>query len=202
MMVRLETRRLELRPLELVDAEPAQTLFPEWEIVKYLANRVPWPYPDNGALTYYHDDALPAMARSDEWHWSLRLKNDPDQLIGVVSLRRSENNNRGFWLGLPWQRQGLMSEAVDVVTDYWFDELGFPLLRVPKAVMNVASRRISEKNGMRVVAVEERDYVSGRFLTEVWEITAEEWRAHRAAAPSEFTRQTAADDDPRGGSPR
>jgi hypothetical protein len=30
---------------------------------------------------------------------------------------------------------------------------------------------------MRVVAVEERDYVSGRLLTELWEITAEEWNA-------------------------
>jgi [ribosomal protein S5]-alanine N-acetyltransferase len=202
MMVRLETRRLELRPLELADAEQVQKLFPHWEIVKYLADRVPWPYPDNGALTYYRDDAIPAMARGDQWHWSLRLKSAPDQLIGVVSLLRGENNNRGFWLGLPWQRQGLMSEAVDVVTDYWFNELGMPVLRVPKAVANTASRRISEKNGMRVVAVEEKDFVSGRYLSEVWEITAEEWRAHRAAERQEVTRQTAADDDPGGGSPR
>jgi RimJ/RimL family protein N-acetyltransferase len=73
-----------------------------------------------------------------------------------------------------------MSEACEVVTAYWFETLGFPLLRVPKAAMNVASRRISKKQGMRVVATEERDYVSGRLLTEVWEITAEEWRARKA----------------------
>jgi RimJ/RimL family protein N-acetyltransferase len=65
-MVRLETPRLELRPLELADAEQAQRLFPKWEIVKYLANRVPWPYPEDGALTYYRDDALPAMERGEE----------------------------------------------------------------------------------------------------------------------------------------
>ena len=178
MIAGLETARLLLRPLELADAEAAQKLFPDWEIVKYLAPRVPWPYPDDGALTYYRDDALPAMARGDEWHWSLRLKSDPARLIGVVSLMKGENGNRGFWLGLPWQRQGLMSEAMEAVTDYWFHELGFPVLRVPKVVANTASRRISEKGGMRLVAAEERDCVSGRFLTEVWEITAEEWRAH------------------------
>ncbi len=111
MIAGLETARLLLRPLELADAEAAQKLFPDWEIVKYLAPRVPWPYPDDGALTYYRDDALPAMARGDEWHWSLRLKSDPARLIGVVSLMKGENGNRGFWLGLPWQRQGLMSEA-------------------------------------------------------------------------------------------
>jgi [ribosomal protein S5]-alanine N-acetyltransferase len=180
MIVPLETPRLLLRPLELADAEQTQKLFPQWEIVKYLARRVPWPYPDDGALTYYRDSALPAMERGDEWHWSLRLKSDPAQHIGCISLMKGEYN-RGFWLGLPWQRQGLMSEAVDAVTDYWFDVLEFPVLRAPKAVANTASRRISEKGGMRVVTVEEHDSVSGRLLTEIWEITAEEWRAHRCS---------------------
>jgi ribosomal-protein-alanine N-acetyltransferase len=179
MIVRLETPRLELRVLELADAEQTQRLFPKWEIVRFLANHVPWPYPDDGAWTYYRDNALPAMARGDEWHWSLRLKNDPEKLIGTVSLLKAENNNRGFWMGLPWQRKGLMTEAVDAVTDYWFDELGFPVLRAPKAIVNVASRRISEKSGMRVVAVEAKDYVGGRLPTEIWEITAEEWRSYR-----------------------
>jgi RimJ/RimL family protein N-acetyltransferase len=179
MIVLLETPRLKLRPLELADAEQTQKLFPHWEIVKYLASRVPWPYPDDGALTYYRDNALPAMERGDEWHWSLRLKSDSRQHIGCISLMKGEYN-RGFWIGLLWQRQGLMSEAVEVVTDYWFDELGFSVLRAPKAVANTASRRISEKGDMRVVAVEEHNSVSGRLMTEVWEITAEEWRARRA----------------------
>jgi [ribosomal protein S5]-alanine N-acetyltransferase len=33
----LETTRLLLRPLELVDAEQSQKLFPHWEIVRYLS---------------------------------------------------------------------------------------------------------------------------------------------------------------------
>jgi len=78
-----------------------------------------------------------------------------------------------------------MSEAVDLVTDYyWFNTLGFPVTRAPKAVENIASRRISEKNGRRIVAVEERDYGSGRFRSEIWETTSEEWRVHRARRPA------------------
>jgi RimJ/RimL family protein N-acetyltransferase len=72
-----------------------------------------------------------------------------------------------------------MTEAVIAVTDYWFDVLRFPVLRVPKAVENLGSRRISEKTGMRIVEVKESEYVSGRLQTQVWEITAEEWRAWR-----------------------
>jgi [ribosomal protein S5]-alanine N-acetyltransferase len=173
----LETARLLLRPLQLADAEATQSLFPHWEIVRYLANHVPWPYPADGAFTYYRDVVLPAMARGEQWHWSLRLKSDPGQLIGAVALMKGEKNNRGFWIGAPWQRRGLMTEAAHAVTGYWFDVLGFPALRVPKAVVNTASRQISERSGMRVIATEERDYVSGRLLTEIWEITADEWRA-------------------------
>jgi hypothetical protein len=44
------TERLLLRPLEIGDAAQIQELFPHWEIVRYLLNRVPWPYPPDGAL--------------------------------------------------------------------------------------------------------------------------------------------------------
>jgi len=180
MVPALETSRLILRPLELADAEQAQVLFPHWEIVRHLRNIVQWPYPPDGVFTYYRDVALPAVARGDEWAWTLRLKNAPGQLIGAISLFRSETDNRGFWLGLPWHRQGLMTEACDAVTDYWFEVLNFTVLRVPKAIANTASRRISEKQGMRVIAGEDRDYVSGRLPSEIWEITAEEWRRQKA----------------------
>jgi len=178
----LETSRLWLQPLQLADADQIQSLFPHWEIVRFLAGRVPWPYPPDGALTYCRGIALPAAERGEEWHWSPRLKSNPAQIIGSISLIRAENHNRGFWLGLPWQGQGLMSEACAVVTDYWFDVLKFPVLRVPKAIANTASRRISVSQGMRVVSTEEREFVSGRLPAEIWEITADEWRAHRRTA--------------------
>ena len=175
----LETPRLLLRPLELADAAETQIFFPQWEIVRYLANHVPWPYPPDGAYTHYRDVALPAVERGDAWHWTLRLKSSPGRLIGSISLMKGETNNRGFWIGLPWHGQGFMTEASEVVTDYWFDALNFPVLRAPKAAANIASRRISEKNGMRLVEVIEKDYVSGRLPTEIWEITREEWHARR-----------------------
>ena len=175
----LETPRLWLRPLELADAEQAHILFAHWEIVRYLDRIVPWPYPPDGAYRYYRDIALPAVERGEEWHWTLRLKSTPAQMIGSINLKNRENENRGFWLGLPWHERGLMTEACEAVNDYWFDVLRFPVLRAPKAAVNAPSRRISEKTGMRIVATEERDYVSGRFDAEIWEITAEEWRTRR-----------------------
>lgn len=171
----LKTSRLLLHSLELTDADQIQALFPHWEILRYLANIVLWPYPPDGALTYIRDIALPAMERQELWQWTLRLKTAPHQVIGSVSLSTKPVNNLGFWIAIPWQRRGFMTEAVEIVTDYWFDVLRFSLLRVPKAVANVASIRISERQGMRIVERGEQDYVSGRFPTEIQEITAEEW---------------------------
>ncbi len=175
----LYTQRLILRPLALADAPRTQELFGKWEIVRFLNAAVPWPFPGDGALRYYREVALPAVERGDEWNWTIRLKDDPSEHIGAINLSRGDLDNRGFWLGLPWQGRGYMSEAVAAVNDFWFDVLGFEVLRAPKALENIASNRISEKTGMRVVAAIEKDYVCGRLRSQVWEITADEWHANR-----------------------
>ncbi len=180
----LDTDRLLLRPLACADAAETQQLFPHWEVVKLLAAVVPWPYPADGALRYYREVALPAVERGEEWHWTLRLRDAPEQLIGAICLSRGEEDNRGFWLGQPWQRRGLMTEAVAAVNDYWFNVLGARVMRTKKAAANLASRRISERTGMRLVGVKEHDFVCGRLPAELWEITGEEWEAWKKANPA------------------
>lgn len=180
----IETECLLLRPLALEDAEQVQRIFPQWEIVQYLNGRVPWPYPPDGVRTFYSEQSLPAIERGDEWNWTLRLKTLPDQIIGNICVVRGDKTNRGFWLAPQWQNRGLMTEAVIAANDFWFDTLGFTRLRVPKAVGNIASRRISEKTGMRLVAIEEdHPFVCGNLPAEIWELTADEWRAFRAHLP-------------------
>jgi RimJ/RimL family protein N-acetyltransferase len=175
------TARLLLRPLAAADAPQIQEIFPHWEVVRYLRNIVPWPYPPDGARHYIEEIALPAAARGEEWHWTLRLPANPDQILGVIGLRSTDEDHRGFWLGLPWHGQGFMSEAAAWTTEFWFETLGQPRLRVSKAAANLTSRRISEKQGMRLIGTHEKDYVSGRLPSEIWEITAEEWHAWKAA---------------------
>ncbi|HUB94337.1 MAG TPA: GNAT family N-acetyltransferase [Stellaceae bacterium] len=176
----LTTARLVLRPLDIDDAAAAQRLFPHWEIVRYLdKGAVPWPYPPDGAVTFFRDHALPAMARGEEWTWTLRLKTAPDAMIGMIALQDRADNHRGFWLGLPWQGQGYMTEACEAATGFWFDVLGRPVLRAPRATANLASRRIAEKTGMRLVGRKTMDFVSGTMEAEIWEITREDWQARR-----------------------
>jgi len=174
------TARLILKPLTLADAPEIQRLFPRWEIVKYLNAKVPWPYPPDGAEQFIRDAAMPQMERGEAWHWTLRLSTHPGEIIGCINLVAGEEENRGFWLDPAHRGQGLMTEACAWANDFWFETLGFGRLRVPKAVANTGSRHISERQGMRVIRREDRDYVSGRLPSEIWEITAEEWRAWKS----------------------
>lgn len=180
----LETPRLLLRAMEEADIPQIQAIFPQWKIVKYLNAKVPWPYPADGAETFFREQVLPRRESGDEWLWVIRLKREPERLIGAIGLMNSDQENRGFWLDPQHQGRGYMTEASEAVTDFWFEVLKMPVLRVPKAAANHASRRISEKQGMRIIGRNEKDYVSGRLPSELWEITAQEWRAKKHQRPT------------------
>ncbi|MBJ7535052.1 GNAT family N-acetyltransferase [Rhodomicrobium vannielii ATCC 17100] len=177
MQQNFETPRLILRPLTLEDAPAIQRLFPHWEIVRFMSSSIPWPYPEDGAHAFLRDVQLPAMERRGSFCWTIRLKNGPDHLIGTVSLFQRKSENRAFWLALPWQSQGIMMEACEPVTDFWFNTLMEPVLIVTKAVDNIGSRRITEKQGGRVIAGGERAFLCGRRTFEKWELTREDWNA-------------------------
>ena len=60
----LHTPRLVLRPLRAKDAPVIQKRFANWEVVRWLDAKVPWPYPADGAATFVAI-ALAEMARGE-----------------------------------------------------------------------------------------------------------------------------------------
>lgn len=176
------TPRLILRPLRSEDAEQIQNVFPRWEIVRYLVSTVPWPYPPGAAKHYVDNVALPAVKEGKGWFWSIRRKENPQELIGLICLMDTPDNNRGFWLVPEWQGQGLMSEACGGVNDFWFETLEKDVLRAPKAVANDRSKNLSIRHGMRLIRTEKSQYVSGEMDSELWEITRDEWRQYKKLA--------------------
>ena len=119
-----ETERLILRPLEIGDAPAIQRRFPKWEVVRWLHAGIPWPYPEDGALT--HTKVSEALREKGErFYWSLFLKGGPDETIGRIDLWPGVEGRdmRGFWLDSDYWGRGLMTEAADRVTAYAFEEL-------------------------------------------------------------------------------
>jgi len=174
------TARLILRAVTEAD-EPAYTkYFVDYDVVSPLSSVVPWPYPANGVMDYLQTMILPHQGK-DKWVWGLFLKSNPDELIGCVDLwREGKPENRGFWLGKAFWGQGLMTEAVNPVMDYAFNSLGFEKLVFANAVGNARSRRIKEKTGARLIAVEPAKFVNPIYTEhEIWELTKNEWQKYR-----------------------
>lgn len=182
MVPTLETRRLVLRPITLSDIPNYQRLFADYDVIRFLdGNVVPWPYPEDGVATYLAT-ALPDVEAGKMIKWAICEKEAPELLIGNLTMTpNSEHDHRGFWLGKPYWGRGYMSEVVAVTTDYAFDELKMPLLRVSNAVLNIGSHRLKEKAGAVIVKADTEKYYAGgeTCISETWELTPEAWRANR-----------------------
>lgn len=68
-----------------------------------------------------------------------------------------------------------MTEACDIVTDFWFNTLNKKVLRVFKATVNEASKKMSINMSMRRVGVAKKYLIEGELDCEIWEITKQEW---------------------------
>lgn len=176
----LETKRLLLVPLEISDAPRIQSLIAHWNVLKYMASSLPWPYPDGGAEVFVRS-ILPKMRELTEYYWAITRKGYPDEgLIGVVGLTPdSEEDHRGFWLGEAYWGQGYMTETVAAVQDFAFGPLGMAEILLNNAEANVGSHRLKAKSGAEIVAVNEQDFIAGRLKSVRWRLTAENWAKHR-----------------------
>ena len=169
------------------DSKNIQTLFPHWEIVKHLSDRIPWPYPKDGATEYVRM-ILERISASRDEVWAITERGN-DQLIGVMEYLADDTDgsgNRGFWLGLPWHGKGYMTEAVAAFHDYAFGKLHLERLIFCNAINNPASRRIKEKTGATLLGTIDFPHLDGTRETQRWELTAEAW-VNRPRLPSPET---------------
>lgn len=172
----LYTERLHLRPSSWDDREATQAAFEQWEVVRYLKAIVPWPYPADGAESFFRDVLFPAMEQGVSYSWALIHKDDPAQTtMGAISLKAGSSEGRGFWLAPAFWGQGYMQEAADRVTDFAFRELNWERIATCNAAENVASSKIKQRQGFRLNGTCQCNFVSGRLASENWVLDRDVW---------------------------
>jgi len=183
----LKTPRLILRPVRAEDAPAVQRCFSQWEVVRLLTAKIPWPYPEDGAAANM-PLALGEMERGEQCHWAVTLRGGDDELIGWINIWPDDGvsrDQRGFWLDPAFWGRGLMTEAAERVTEYVFLELGWPHLWLCNAETNAASQRIKEKQGARFIDRTPARYVSGEGVRVTWLLTREAWLERRGKTPAD-----------------
>ena len=103
------------------------------------------------------------------------------QLAGVISLNHINHIQKqteiGYWLGMDFQGQGIMTRACRTLTGYVFDEMEMQHVEIRCAVNNLKSRAIPERLGYEVEGTSAQlDWSSDHYIqTVVYGMWAENW---------------------------
>ena len=147
----LATKRLLLRRAVAEDAQP---MFDNWasdpEVTKYLS----WPAHDSHQVSAaVLKQWITDYARADFYQWMITLKDAPDAPIGSISVVALDSAigkaEIGYCLGKLWWHQGIMTEAVQAVMDFLFDEVGMKRIEARHDPRNPHSGAVMRKCGMQ-----------------------------------------------------
>lgn len=150
--MKLTTPRLVLRDLRKSDAASIAKYVCDREIAKNLLV-VPHPYALKDAHEFLARWAKFKLKRKREiYNFALELKST-GELIGLIGIKDihyfNGTGDLGFWLGRPYHRQGLMSEAVAEVLKFAFTKLKFRRVSVGAFAENKASNGLIKKMGFK-----------------------------------------------------
>lgn len=150
-VVELKNDRFLLRPWRLEDAPSLANHLDNRNVWVDLRERFPKPYTRENAEAWIG-------RRGREEARSLQLAIIVDELaVGGIGIDRDPNSKvrageLGYWLGEQYWNQGIAGQAVSLVADWAFKELGFTRLQAMVRQTNEASVALLEKAGFTLVS--------------------------------------------------
>ena len=148
--IQIETERLILRRFTIDDA-PA--MFKNWasdlEVTKFMT----WPtHKDVGVSKWVLDSWIPSYEKDDYYVWAITLKENGAEPIGNIhGLPKDEIEavEFGYALGRKWWHQGIMTEVLHAVIDFFFEQVGVNSVRAYHDPNNLNSGKVMKKCGMK-----------------------------------------------------
>ncbi len=148
---RLETDRLILRRFTTEDAD---AMYKNWasdaEVTRYLT----WPT-HSGVEVSRHivKDWVNSYADENYYQWAVVLKSNGDEPIGSIAAVDMKENismvHIGYCIGRSWWHQGITSEALKAVMDFFFDVVGVNRIEARHDPRNPHSGDVMKKCGMQ-----------------------------------------------------
>ena len=148
---RIETNRLLLRRFVIDDA---QAMFDNWASDEAVTKFLTWPVhssPEVSAMVL--KDWTESYSREDYYQWAIVLKEQGDEPIGSISGVRCNDAlgivHIGYCIGARWWHQGIMSEALQALIGFFFDEVGAQRIEAVHDPNNPHSGGVMRKCGMQ-----------------------------------------------------
>ena len=146
--------------IELTDKPAYVEHFKEKQIYDQTL-AIPFPYSEADAEWWVNHVAEETRKQGRSVNWSIRNKDD--LVVGGIGfhefeLGKSHKAELGYWLAKPYWSKGLMTEAVKLISDFGFKELGLERITANVFSFNMGSARVLEKNGFQCEGVMRRHY--------------------------------------------
>jgi len=170
----LETVRLKLRPYSEADIAELVPLIGAREVAATTL-RIAHPYTEQDARAFL------ALAQEPGKIWLATTLRSDGRQIGGVGLRVEDPHRHaelGYWLGVPYWRQGYATEAAGEMLRYGFVDLGLHRIFASHFRHNPASGRILVKLGMRYEGCQ-REHLRkwDQFVdSELYGVLRQEWK--------------------------
>ena len=91
--------------------------------------------------------------QKDYYQWAIVLKENGNDPIGSISAVKVNDDidmvHIGYCMGRDWWHQGIMSEALQAVMDFFFDEVGANRIESRHDPRNPHSGMVMKKCGMK-----------------------------------------------------
>jgi ribosomal-protein-serine acetyltransferase len=171
-------QHLALRPLELRDADALFRLVDDNRT--YLKQWLPWL--DNNQTAA---DSRTFIRTSED-----RANNElisaiytDHKLIGIIGLNYIDWKNRlsgiGYWLGEPYQRQGIITRACKAVLNYGFTTLNLNRIDIRCATENIRSQAVAKRLGLMYEGtIRDAEWLYDHFVDHhVYSMLQREWQA-------------------------
>ena len=148
---KIETERLILRRFSIDDAG---AMYNNWasdpDVTKYLT----WTAHTGADVSKaVLEDWIPFYSQENYYQWAIVLKDHGSDPIGSISAVNMNDNidmiQIGYCLGKTWWHQGIMSEALKAVMDFFFDEVGANRIECRHDPRNPHSGMVMKKCGMK-----------------------------------------------------
>lgn len=178
----ITTPRLQLRPLRASDAEALYRYSADAELTRFVT----WAsHTSIDQTREWLASSAEAFRKNTDMVWAIVEAGDACGAIGLHAITwglralRWDCATLGYWLGIPHQGKGLMTEAAEAVTRWGFESLGLHKINVSCFQENVGSRRVIEKVGFRFLCKCDEDvWRDGQWHAHLrYEMTASEWAA-------------------------
>ena len=147
----LETKRLILRRFTVRDED---AMYTNWasdpEVTRYLT----WPaHAGVETSRAVLADWTAAYAQKSFYQWAIVLKDRADEPVGSIGAVDVSDDiaavQIGYCLGRRWWHQGIMSEALGAVMDFFFDAVGCNRVAGRHDPRNPHSGMVMQKCGMK-----------------------------------------------------